>query len=212
MKTALLAGSTGLIGKQLLELLLQSERYSKVIALTRSDLPAHPKLEIVKVEFNKLNEWADRLTADDVFCCLGTTMAKAGSKDAFYQVDFFYPLLIAKTTHAKKAKQYLLVSALGANKESSIYYNRVKGEIEEAIAQVGFQAVHIFRPSLLLGPRTEKRPGELAAQLVYQFFGFLIPKKYKAIQSAKVAQAMLQLAGQEEQGTHIHESKELQDY
>ncbi len=212
MKTALLAGSTGLIGKQLLELLLKSDRYSKVIALTRNDLPAHPKLEIVKVEFNKLNEWADKLIADDVFCCLGTTMAKAGSKDAFYQVDFFYPLLIAKTTQAKKAKQYLLVSALGANKESSIYYNRVKGEIEEAISQVGFKTVHIVRPSLLLGPRAEKRPGEHAAQLVYQLFSFLIPKKYKAIQSGKVANAMLQLAAQEKQGNHIHESKELQDY
>ncbi|MBL7857884.1 MAG: NAD(P)H-binding protein [Cyclobacteriaceae bacterium] len=212
MKTALLAGSTGLIGKQLLDLLLKSDRYSKVIALTRNDLPEHPKLEVVKIEFNKLNEWADKLIADDVFCCLGTTMAKAGSKDAFYQVDFFYPFLIAKTTHAKKAKQYLVVSALGANKESSIYYNRVKGEVEEAISQVGFDTVHIFRPSLLLGPRSEKRSGEQAAQLFYQFFGFLIPKKYKAIQSAKVAHAMLEFAAQDKRGTFIHESKELQDF
>lgn len=212
MKTALIAGSTGLIGKQLLQLLLKSDRYGKVIALTRNDLPAHPKLEIVKVEFAKLTEWSNALVADDVFCCLGTTMAKAGSKDNFYQVDFFYPLLIAKTSQSRGAKQYLLVSALGASKESSIYYNRVKGEVEEAISQIPFKTIHIFRPSLLLGPRQEKRSGENAAKIFYQIFGFIIPRKYKAIQSSKVARAMMQLASEEQPGIFIHESGELQNY
>jgi uncharacterized protein YbjT (DUF2867 family) len=212
MKTALIAGSTGLIGKQLLQLLLDSNRYNKVVAVTRNDLPAHPKLVILKVEFEKLDQWANSLLGDDVFCCLGTTMAKAGSKDNFYQVDFFYPLLIAKTAQSRGARQFLLVSALGANKESSIYYNRVKGEIEEAIKKINYKAIHIFRPSLLLGSRDEKRSGEDAAKFFYRIFGFLLPKKYKAIDSAKVANAMITLASQEDEGIFIHESAELQSY
>lgn len=212
MKTALIAGSTGLIGRQLLQLLLESDRYAKVIALTRNDLPAHPKLEILKIRFDELTDWASKLAADDVFCCLGTTMAKAGSRENFYQVDFFYPLLIAKTAQARGAQQYLLVSALGADSDSSIYYNRVKGEIEEAIRQVPFKTIHIFRPSLLLGPREEKRSGETAAKLFYQIFGFLIPRKFKAIASVKVARAMLAQAGKEQPGLFVHESGELQAY
>jgi uncharacterized protein YbjT (DUF2867 family) len=212
MKTALLAGSTGLIGKQLLQLLLESSRYSKVIALTRQDLPAHPKLVQIKTEFEKVSESADDLKADDVFCCLGTTMQKAGSKENFYKVDFEYPLLLSKITLSLGTKQFLLVSALGADKMSSIYYNKVKGEIEEAIVQVGFETVHIFRPSLLLGPRAEKRAGEDTAKLLYKVFGFLIPKKYKAIEAVKVARAMIHASEQKQKGVFIHESAGLQRF
>jgi uncharacterized protein YbjT (DUF2867 family) len=212
MKTALIAGSTGLIGKQLLQMLLDSDRYTKVIAITRSDLPAHPKLLVLKVEFEKLDQWADSLIGDDVFCCLGTTMAKARSKENFYKVDFSYPLFIAKVAQSNGAKQYLLVSALGANKASSIYYNRVKGEVEDAIKPVNYKAIHIFRPSLLLGPREEKRSAENAAKIFYKIFGFLIPKRYQAIDSYKVAKAMITLASQDDKGIFIHESNELQSY
>ncbi len=212
MKTALLAGSTGLIGKQLLELLLESEQYKQVIALTRKDLPQHPKLVQLKIDFEKLTDYSNSLIADDVFCCLGTTMATAGSKEKFYKVDFHYPFVLAKTAYAAGAKQYLLVSALGADKKSSIYYNKVKGEVEEAVTSVGFGTIHIFRPSLLTGPREESRSGESAAKVFYKIFGFLIPQKYKAIDSLKVAKAMLQLASQNKKGNFIHESKELQQY
>jgi uncharacterized protein YbjT (DUF2867 family) len=212
MKTALIAGSTGLIGKQLRQMLLASDRYTRVVAITRNDLPTHPKLVVLKVEFEKLDQWADALTGDDVFCCLGTTMAKAKSKENFYKVDFFYPLLIAKAAQSHGAKQYFLVSALGANKESSIYYNRVKGEIEDAIKLVDYKSIHIFRPSLLLGSRDETRSGEDAAKIFYKIFGFLIPKKYQAIDSYKVAKAMITLASEDDEGIFIHESKELQNY
>lgn len=212
MRTALLAGGTGLIGRQLLQLLLESSRYSKVIALTRRDLPGHPRLVQVRTEFEELHEKAHSLKADDVFCCLGTTMEKAGSKENFHKVDFEYPLQLAKITNASGARQFLLVSALGANKKSGIYYNRVKGEIEEAILQVGFETVHIFRPSLLRGKREEKRAGERAAQVLYKIVGFLIPKRYKAIDSLKVANAMLSLAAQEQKGVFIHESIQLQGF
>lgn len=212
-KTALIAGSTGLIGSQLLQMLLDSDRYSHVVALTRQDLPLqHPKLTQLKIDFAKLGESLDDFAADDIYCCLGTTIAKAGTKENFYQVDFYYPLLIAKSGKQRGAKQYILVSALGADKNSSIYYNQVKGDIEEAVTKEHFDALHIFRPSLLLGSRSEKRTGEDAAKIFYKIFGFLIPKKYKAIDSAKVARAMLHYAAQEQKGTHIHESKDLQQF
>lgn len=212
MKTALIAGSTGLIGSQLLSLLLQNPAYTKVIALTRTDLPHHPKLTQIKLEFGNLGENSSALKADDVYCCLGTTMAKARTKENFYQVDFYYPFLLAKTSKSVGAKKFMLVSALGANKNSSIYYNQVKGEIEEAISSVAFEAVHIFRPSLLLGPRTEKRSAEDAAKIFYKVFGLLIPKKYKAIPSVKVARAMQHFAAEDKKGIFIHESGELQQF
>jgi uncharacterized protein YbjT (DUF2867 family) len=213
MKTALIAGSTGLIGKQLLTLLLSTNRYDKVIALTRHDLGfTHRKLVELKVDFSQLDQYADKLVADDVFCCLGTTMTKAKSKQKFYEVDFTYPLRLAVATKLNNAKQYLIVSALGANKKSAMYYNRVKGEAEEAIGNLGFESLHILRPSLLLGSRDEQRPGEDAAKTFYKFFGFLIPTKYKGIDASAVARAMLHYASQQQPGKFIHESREMQQF
>jgi uncharacterized protein YbjT (DUF2867 family) len=211
MKTALVAGSTGLIGSQLLEILLNSDRYSVVKAATRSDLSiSHPKLVQIKIDYSQLESYASELQADDVFCCLGTTMAKARSREKFREVDFEFPLRLARITTGLGAKQFLVVSALGADKKSSIYYNRVKGELEEAISGLKFEAIHIFRPSLLLGPRAEARPGEDAAKLFYRIFWFLLPDKYKAIDSQKVAAAMLHYATREQHGVFIHESREMQ--
>jgi uncharacterized protein YbjT (DUF2867 family) len=207
-----IAGSTGLIGGQLLSLLLNSDRYDRVIAFTRQNLPAHSKLVTVELGQEKKFALDSTWSVDDVFCCLGTTMAKAHTKEKFYEVDFTYPLLLAKNALARNAKQYLLVSALGADKQSRIYYNQVKGQIEESISAVGFETVHIFRPSLLLGPRTEHRSAEDAAKIFYKIFGFLIPAKYMAIGSEKVARAMLHFASQEQKGIFIHESKTLQNF
>ncbi len=213
MKVAVIAGSTGLIGKQLLQLLLDDPEYHLVKAITRTPLELkHVKLQNIVADFNRLGEYADRISGDVVFCCLGTTMKKAGSKEAFRKVDYVYPIELANVTHASGAQQFLLVSALGADKKASIYYNKVKGEVEEAIGKVGFRSYHIFRPSLLLGPRNESRPGEDAAKFFYKVFGFLIPEKYKALDSMKVARAMLLLAREEQEGSHIHESVSLQKY
>ncbi len=213
VKTALIAGASGLIGSQLLPLLLNSDLYEHVKVLTRSALHLeHPKFENLVVNFDQLSSSDQLPEADDIFCCLGTTMKKARSKEAFRKVDYTYPLELAKVSKQQAARQYLLVSALGANKNSSIFYNVVKGEIEEAIAAIGFESFHIFRPSLLLGPRKEHRSGEDAAKLFYKIFGFLIPEKYQAIESVKVARAMLHFAGQDQRGRYIHESKSLQQF
>lgn len=211
-RSALLAGSTGLIGNQLLQLLLHDVAYDKVIALSRKPLEVtHPKLENIVLEADQLKQHSN-LKADDVFCCLGTTIKQAKTKEAFRKVDFDYPLELAKTLHANGAKQFLLVSALGSDRNSSIFYNRVKGEVEAAITAVGYATFHIFKPSLLVGPRKEQRAGEDAAKVFYKIFGFLIPQKYKGIESIKVARAMLAMAKENKLGLFIHESDSLQIY
>lgn len=212
-KTALLAGATGLVGQELLGLLLASDRYNKVVAITRKPLSVqHPKLRNVVADFSSVTAQDPQWKADDVFCCLGTTIRKVKTKEAFRQVDFEYPLQLARVSHELGASQFLLISALGANAQSSIFYNRVKGEVENAISYVGFASTHFFRPSLLLGNRSEARSGEDAAKVFYKLFGFLIPKKYKGIEAIKVARGMLANAEREDKGIFFHESIELQNY
>ena len=211
MKVALVAGSTGLIGSQLLELILSDGYYDKVIAPTRKALVnRHPKLINPVISFDKLSEHSSELRANDVFCCLGTTIKKARSKEAFRKVDLEYPSALAKMAKENNAGNFLLVSALGADKESSIFYNKVKGETEEVVTAAGIRSVHIFRPSLLIGPRKEHRSGEDAAKFVYKYLDFLVPEKYKGIESVKVARAMIAFAKKEQPGTFIHESRDLQ--
>ncbi|MEZ4947401.1 MAG: oxidoreductase [Cyclobacteriaceae bacterium] len=213
MKVALLAGGTGLIGSQLLQLLIMDEAYGTIKCLTRNELPiSNSKIEVIHTNGDNLAELASSLTADDVFCCLGTTIKKAKSKEAFRKIDFDYPLNLAKVSKAGGAKQFLLISALGADPSSSVFYNKVKGEVEEAIAEVGFEGYHIFRPSLLLGERAEERSGEDAAKIFFKLFGFLVPGKYKAIDSTKVARAMVAKAKLSEMGTSVSESKVLQSF
>jgi uncharacterized protein YbjT (DUF2867 family) len=213
MKIALVAGSTGLIGNQLIDLLLSDNYYDVVKAVSRTPLEMkHGKLQNIVLDFNRMAEYAEQLKADDVFCCLGTTIKKVKTREKFRQVDFDYPLALAKLSNANGAKQYLLVSALGADKKSSIFYNQVKGEVEEAIEEVGFASYHIFRPSLLMGARQEDRSGEEAAKVFFKYLGFLVPKKYKGIDSIKVARAMQAFAKQLAPGRHVHESAELQQY
>ena len=213
MKTAILAGATGLIGSKLLELLLNEDAYSRVVALSRKKLTvSNTKLLNIVVDFDNLQNYSSLLKGDDVFCCLGTTIKEAGSKGAFRKVDYDYPVSLAKTTHQEGARQFLLVSALGANKNSSIFYNRVKGEVQEAVGKMEFEGLHIFQPSLLLGSRVRKRTGEYIGKAVMNTFDFFIPKKYKAIESVKVARAMLTIANREQRGTIIYESDQLQSF
>ncbi len=211
MATALLVGSTGLIGNQLLALLLADNHYTEVIAISRIPLSfINPKLKVIIADFKSIETHKVELKADDVFCCLGTTIKKTKTKEAFREIDFDYPLRIAKLTKEMGAKQYLLVSALGSDKSSSVFYNKVKGEVEEAIKSLGFSSYNIFRPSLLLGPRIEVREGEKSMQKVFTAIDFLIPKKYKAIDSMAVARAMLIIAKRGRIGDFIYESNELQ--
>ena len=214
MKTALVAGYTGLIGSQLLTILLESSYYDKVIAIGRRSLDIqHPKLIQQKIDFSNIQ--LDDPNVDDVYCCLGTTMKKAGSKDKFRLVDFNYPVSLASFCLNNGAKQFLLVSSMGADAKSNIFYNQVKGEVENAISKLGYPRLDIFRPSLLLGPRGESRFAEDLGKAGMKLFGFLFIgplKNYKAIESSRVAKAMLYFAQEEGAGNYFHLSADLQQF
>ncbi len=213
-KTALLLGGSGLVGGLCLDYLLNDSYYTQVKVLVRRPLSVeHPKLIQHQVDFDKLKDQHSKIKANDVYCCLGTTIKKAGSQKAFRKVDFGYPKEIAVLSHANGAEQFMLISALGANPNSSIFYNRIKGEVEQAIAQCGFQGFYIFRPSLLLGERQERRLSEEFGQKIFQWFSFGFMgwlKKYKPIEGKAVAFAMLQMAKEKRRGKQIFESSHIQ--
>ncbi len=213
VRTALIAGASGLVGGHCLHQLLASDRYSQVISVGRRELPIiHPKLEQVVVDFDDIKSYTTDLVADDVYCCLGTTIKKAGSKEAFYKVDHTYVVQLAQVTAAKGASQFLVVSAMGADASSMIFYNKVKGEMEHDVQQLGLITVHIFQPSLLLGERDEARTGEDLASKVMEPLSKLMVgplKKYKPIAGETVAKAMLHAATQDQYGVYMHPSDDI---
>lgn len=211
-KTAIIAGASGLIGKSLTQSLLQSKNYGQVIALVRKPLGIqHEKLKELTVDFDKLSEMTDFPKGDDVFCCLGTTMKKAGSKEAFYKVDFTYCYELAKTALSVGADRFFLVSAMGSDKNSRFFYNRVKGELEDKISFLNYRTIYIFKPSLIRGPREERRPGEKFAQIFTRIIPFIGPlKKYKPIHADKIVDAMMKVARQEDKGCYFYESEIMQ--
>lgn len=212
-RNALIAGASGLVGGHCLNLLLESDRYSQVISIGRRELPLiHPKLDQQVIDFDRMQKYASDLVADDIYCCLGTTIKKAGSKEAFHKVDYTYVAELARITASKNATQFLVVSAMGANAGSFIFYNKVKGEMEEFVKQQDFKAVHIFQPSLLLGDREEERTGEeLATKIMEPLSPLMIGplKKYKPIEAEMVARAMVYAAALNETGLHTHSSDEI---
>ena len=211
LKTALVVGATGLVGNILTHRLLDSSAYEKVKVLVRHSLGwQHPRLQEIQYDFDHPNGLL--VQADDIFCCLGTTMKKAGSKDAFRKIDYKYPLDVAQRALVNRAKQFFLVSSMGANPDSSIFYNRVKGELERDLAALNYPALFIFRPSLLLGDRSEFRLGERIGEGLMKLLNPLIPAKYKGIRVESVANAMFQKAQEGLTGKHIIESDQLQNF
>jgi uncharacterized protein YbjT (DUF2867 family) len=211
-RKALLVGATGLVGSRLLELLLQDPAYGEVHVLARRSTGiAHPKLRERVVDFERLDR-AAMPAVDDVFCCLGTTIKAAGSREKFRSVDYTAVLDVARLALAAGARQYLLISAMGANPSSGMFYNRVKGEVEDAVSKVGYRKVCIFRPSFLAGDRKENRPGERFALAVLKPFTLLIPKRYRPVADVAVAGAMIDAAKREEAGVHIIESDRIQGF
>ena len=215
-KTALIVGATGLTGQSLLALLLEDSHYNRVVILTRKALPQqHSKLEQYTVDFERLEDYQEHMVADDVFCCLGTTIKKAGSKENFKKVDYHYPVNVAEICLKQGAQQFLIVTAIGADAHSNIFYNRVKGEVEATLKKMPYAGMGIFRPSLLLGSRAEKRFGEYAGKLLFKLVGFMMVgklKRYKGIAASKVAKAMAVEAKHTMQGVHTFESDVLQSY
>jgi uncharacterized protein YbjT (DUF2867 family) len=214
-KTAALLGATGLVGSRCLQHLLHDSSYNEVRAIVRRPVSLdHPKLRVIQADFDQLSGLGDALGADDVFCCLGTTIKKAGTREAFRKVDFEYPVSAATVAAERGARQFLLISSLGANPDSRVFYNKVKGEVEASISSLPFVAVHIFRPSMLLGDRAEFRPAEKVGAALMTSLSFLMVgkwKKYRAIEADVVARAMVSAAGHGKSGLNMYESHTIQE-
>lgn len=207
-RIALVAGATGLVGQFLVQRLLASGAYDHIKLLTRRAIPMNDaRVENVISDYSDLVALGSKLKADDVFCCLGTTLKKAGSRAAFERVDYQMVVDLARAAHAQGAHQFLVISAAGTAEHSPSFYSRVKARMERDIAAVGYGAVHIVRPSLLLGTRDDSRLGEQIGQMIMPLFNPLLVggmKKYRAVHGSDVADALLQLAHREAQGVHVH--------
>ena len=216
MRSAIVVGSTGLVGKQLIHTLINSNTFDRVIALVRSPcFKDYKKIEEIVLDFNKEDPFEGLKKADHVFCCLGSTIRKAGSKKEFRFVDFDLPALFAKWAEQNNCDTFSLVSSIGADSSSKIFYNKTKGEIEEEIINRNFLKIQIFRPSLILGKRNEFRPGELLGKGIFTLLSPLMIgtlKKYKAIHARDIAQGMVGHLFKDQYGVKVIESDEIMTF
>lgn len=216
MKKAILAGSTGLVGSELLRLLMDFEEYSEIHLLLRRPLHSkHDKIKEHLINFDELENLSFEYKIDDFYCALGTTMKKAGSKQNFRKVDCDYIVNLGKVAKKLNVEKFLLVSAVGADPKSAIFYSRVKGETEDALKDLNLNGLHIFRPSLIYGERNETRYTE---KIGFYALNVLSPimigpfKKYRAVSGMQIAKAMLQHALNEDEKVKIIESDEIIEY
>ncbi len=207
-RSVLVLGATGLVGRDLVTSLLREASVLTVVALVRriTEFPRDPKLRVLTASFDRLEHYADAFRVDQVFCALGTTMRQAGTRERFRLVDHDYPVAAAQLAHAHGASHYLLVSALGANPSSRVFYNRVKGETERDVTRIGFPSFTIARPSLLVGRRTEFRLGERIGHLL----GRLAPASVRPILAKDVAAALTLAARESRLAVTILTSREMQ--
>ena len=208
MSSIALLGATGLVGRHCLDLLASDRAFERVVVLARRKFAEAmaPRVEAHIVDFDHLSERPDLFRVDQVICALGTTIKTVGgSKAKFREVDYEIPLTAAKLALHEGARHYLLVSALGADAHSKIFYSRVKGELEDALRTLGFRSLTIVRPSLLLGERSEFRLGEEVAKRL----GWIVPGRYKPIEAREVAAALVRAAKEDVPGMTILESEEI---
>jgi uncharacterized protein YbjT (DUF2867 family) len=207
-RTALIAGSSGLVGHFLLQKLLDSSNYSRVVAVTRRPLTqAHPKLANPLSDLLQPDALGRQLAADDVYCCLGTTTRSAGGKAGLEQVDYQMVVDLARAARSAGGRQFLVVSSVGSSLSSPAFYSRVKARMERDVATAGYSTVHILRPSLLLGARPESRPAEHLAQRLSPWLTPLCKgmlSRYRPVPAEDVAKAMLLLALRPASGVQVH--------
>lgn len=208
-RTALVAGASGLVGGHVLHLLLDDDVFTRFVTLARRPLAVqYTRLEQRVVDMGALDALSDLPHVDDVFCCLGTTIKTAGSQAAFHKVDYDYVVGVARAGLRAGATQFLLVSAIGADAASRIFYSRVKGEVERAVRELRYEAVQIFRPSFLMGDRREARLAERIGVPVARVVAPLLVgplRRYRPVHAADVARAMVQIAKEAPRGPNVFE-------
>jgi uncharacterized protein YbjT (DUF2867 family) len=206
----ILVGASGLVGQQVLRQALANAAVSGVVAPTRKPLPPAIRLDNPIIDFEHLPADAPWWKADALICTLGTTMARAGSKPAFRRVDYDYPLAVARLARAAGTTAFALNSALGAAIDSRVFYNRVKGEVEAAINELGYPSLTLVRPSLLDGgPRPDNRPGERVALYIARVVRPLLPARYRAATTDAVARTLLAAAIAQAPGVRVIESERI---
>lgn len=205
--SVLILGATGLVGAECVRQFAASPRFARVVALTRRPLgtTAPARVESHVIDFERLDDAAHHFRVSHVVCALGTTIRQAGSQERFRRVDHDYALAAARLGLREGTRHFLLVTAIGASARSRVFYNRVKGEVEDAIRALPFRSVTIVRPSLLLGERAESRLGERIGKL----FAGVMPKAYKPVQASAVAATLLRAAVEGQPGIRVIESKEI---
>lgn len=215
MKKAIIFGASGFIGSYLLEYLLKNPDYEQITVVVRKDLNINnPKLKTLIGDFNSLPSIKENLIADEIYIAIGTTKKSVPNEDQYYQIDHDYPVLAAKFARQNGAKSVFVVTAVGANAKSNIFYIKTKGEIERDIIALNFDHTHIFRPSMLMGNRKEHRAMEKVFMGIWSvinpiLFGSL--KKYKGINGSEVAKAMINSAKDETEKVKIYQWQEMTD-
>jgi len=214
-RTAFVAGATGLIGKSLTRLLCERAEYRNVrIAVRRTIDYYHPKLTQEILNFDRMEKFLDLKGVTDVFCTLGTTIGKAGSREVFHRVDFEYPLSLSRCAARDRVRRILLVSSAGANPKSGNFYLRTKGEVEVGLVSVFSGPIHLFRPSLLLGKRSEFRFGERIGGALMTLMSFMMVgrlRNYRPIKASDVALGMIAAALSESEEAQKYESGRIQE-
>jgi uncharacterized protein YbjT (DUF2867 family) len=212
---AIIAGASGLIGSNLLEILLNEPAYDEVIILVRKSTGIkNKKLTEIVLDFDKLSDYKSEIIGHAIFCCLGTTNNKTPEKALYRKIDHDYPLTLAKIAYENGVEQYHLVSSLGADSSSSIFYQKLKGETEEDTKALGLKTLHIYQPSLLTGDRKEFRLTEkIVTGLFYLIDSLLVGglKKYRSIPAKTVAMAMYKQSINKNEGIFIHPSDNIQE-
>src|SRR6476620_2528451 len=210
-KTALVIGATGLVGNELVHQLLADNRFGTVLVFVRrSTCIQHPKLKEHLVHFDHPGEWKHLVKGDVLFSALGTTIKKAGSKEAQYKIDHNYQYEFARAAAENNVPVYVLVSSAMASEKSRIFYTRMKGELERDIRKLPFQAIHIMQPGMLEGDRKEKRTGEVLGLYILKFINKLgIALKQKPVLARVVAQAMINVSFKKDKRANVYALTEV---
>ena len=208
-RRVLLAGATGLVGRECLARLAADPTVAVINAIVRrvpDEVPSTTgKIRYQRVDFDRLDQFPASFEVDQAVCALGTTLRQAGSREAFRRVDHDYALNVARLARAGGARHFLLVSALGADAASKVFYNRVKGELEADVQMLGYPSVTIIRPSILRGDRAEFRLAEEIAKRL----GWVAPRRYRPVHAGDVASALAMAAGEDRPGLRVVESDEI---